>query len=216
MYCGCYDTERKERSRCADVRAKGERRPRCVPASEPVELLHEGKTRRSASGVGRSASQGTRTPRSFIGESAASASLREQAHHAVGSGQRHRDSRALTLARGDAERAAVLAHNVAHDEKSEPVAVLLRRVKGLIHVAHDLVRNPRARVRDADPHIRVIVAREHQNAAVRAGNGLIGIADQIVKHLKEPLRSAGDRGSRTPARQHPAERSPARASPAHF
>ena len=75
--------------------------------------------------------------------------------------------------------------DAADDEEPETVALGFGGAERFVHGAHDLVRDAGTGVGDDDADIVVIVSGLDVDAAVIAGDGLVGVADEVVEGLEE-------------------------------
>ena len=122
------------------------------------------------------------------------ASGREEADDAVGAGEGDGDGGAGALFGGEAEGATVVFEDAADDEEAEAVAFGFGGAEGFVHGAHDFVGDAGAGVGDDDADVVVVVGGLDVDAAVIAGDGLVGVADEVVECLEELGAVCGEVG----------------------
>lgn len=110
---------------------------------------------------------------------------REKPYDPVCSGKGNGDGGSGAGFGGEAEGAAVVFEDAADDEEPESVALGFGGAERFVHGAHDLVRDAGTGVGDDDADIVVIVSGLDVDAAVIAGDGLVGVADEVVEGLEE-------------------------------
>lgn len=114
-----------------------------------------------------------------------SSSRGQQANDAVGSRQGDGNGGAGAFLGGEGEGSGVVFDDAADDEEPQAVAFAFGGAEGFVHGAHDFVGDTGAGVGDDDPEVVVVVGGLDVDAAVFSGDGLVGIADEIIERLEE-------------------------------
>ena len=109
----------------------------------------------------------------------------QQANDAVGSRQGDGNGGAGAFLGGEGKGAGVVFDDAADDEEPQAVAFALGGAEGFIHGAHDFVGDTGAGVGDDDAEVVVVVGGLDVDASVLSGDGLVGIADEIIERLEE-------------------------------
>lgn len=120
--------------------------------------------------------------------------LGEEAYHLVCTGKVDGDGGSGALLGEEGEGAAVVFDDAADDEEAETVALFLGGAEGLVHGAHDLVRDAGSCIADDDTDFRVRVGGGDKDASALTGDGLVGVADEVVEGLKSWSPSAESSG----------------------